>query len=179
MIVGGDGTGMKVSNRGDWIRKKWKIMRGWIKVVILGDIQGNVVDLRVGDENLYEREASREMMRENAEGLSKVILDGLHDCEDTFELCDMLGIEPAIKVRANANPKGMGRRAKEVRLYQNLGYRDWAKQKGYGMRWVATEGIFSAVKRIFGECVRAHKANNMYHEAAMKFWAYQQLREVG
>ena len=59
-----------------------------------------------------------------------------------------------------------------------LGYKEWAKHKGYGMRWVATEGIFSAVKRIFGENVRSHKAENAYKEAKMKFWAYQQLKNL-
>jgi len=38
--------GMKVSNRGEWIREKWRIRRGWIKVVIMGDTKGNIVDIR-------------------------------------------------------------------------------------------------------------------------------------
>ena len=46
------------------------------------------------------------------------------------------------------------------------------------MRWPATEGIFSAVKRIFGENVQSHTKTNMYQEARLKFWAYQQLRGV-
>lgn len=173
-IVACDGSGIKVSNRGEWMREKWKVRRGWIKV-IMGDINGNIVDVRIGDEELDEREVSREMIEENKD-IDKVILDGLHDCEDTFDLCKELGITPAIKMRKNASSKGLSKRAEEVRLYKKLGYKEWAKQKGYGMRWVATEGIFSAVKRIFGENVRSHKAENMYKEAKMKFWAYQQLR---
>lgn len=31
-----DGTGMKLTNRGEYIRHKWKVMRGWVKVVIMG-----------------------------------------------------------------------------------------------------------------------------------------------
>lgn len=83
---------------------------------------------------------------------------------------------PAIKIRKNASGKGFSARADEVRLYMELGYKKWAKHKGYGMRWPASEGIFSAVKRIFGENVRSHKVGNAYKEARMKFWAYQQLR---
>lgn len=45
------------------------------------------------------------------------------------------------------------------------------------MRWVASEGIFS-VKRIFGENVGSYKVENAYKEARMKFWAYQQLRNL-
>lgn len=33
--VGADASGIKVSNRGEWIRDKWKIRKGWIKVVVL------------------------------------------------------------------------------------------------------------------------------------------------
>jgi len=36
-VVGCDATGIKVSNRGEWIRHKWAVQRGWIKVVMLGN----------------------------------------------------------------------------------------------------------------------------------------------
>ena len=34
LIVGVDGSGMKVSNRGEWMREKWKVKRGWVKMVM-------------------------------------------------------------------------------------------------------------------------------------------------
>lgn len=46
---------------------------------------------------------------------------------------------------------GSKRRRNEIRKYRKLGYEQWARETRYGMRWVATEGIFSAVKRKFGE----------------------------
>lgn len=49
LIVGIDGSGVKVSNRGEWMRQVWDVRRGWIKVVILGDSKGNIVDIRVGN----------------------------------------------------------------------------------------------------------------------------------
>lgn len=52
-----------MSNRGEWMREKWKVRRGWIKVVIMRDINGNIVDVRIGDEELDEKEASREMIK--------------------------------------------------------------------------------------------------------------------
>ena len=61
-------------------------------------------------------------------------MNGYRDCKDTFELCDELGVEPTIKIRENALDKGLDSRAEEVRLYQSLGYKEWAEQKGYGMR---------------------------------------------
>lgn len=177
LIVGGDGTGHKVSNRGEWIRHKWRIRRGWIKVVILGDTDGNIVDIRIGNEDLDERAAVRGMVRDNKGNIGKVLADGLHDCEDTFNMLRQLDIEAGIKIRENACDDGMGARPDEVRLYKEIGYKKWAKEKEYGMRWPATEGIFSAEKRIMGECVNAHKKRNAYHESRLKFWAYQQLKD--
>jgi hypothetical protein len=176
--VGGDGSGLKVSNRGEWIRQVWKVRRGWVKVIILGDIHGNVIDVRVGNENLDERMAVRGMLRTNKKNIKKALLDGHHDCKDTFKLCNQLDIEPGIKIRKDANSKGLGLRPMEVRTYQELGYKEWAKRKGYGYRWPATEGIFSAVKRIFGECVQSHKKRNIYKEAKIKFWSYQRLKSM-
>ncbi len=178
LVVACDGSGMKVSNRGEWIREKWRIRRGWIKVVIMGDTKGNIVDIRIGNENLNERASSRGMIRKNKKNISKVIMDGYHDCEDTFNLCNQLRIEPSIKIRENASNKGLSPRSKEVRLFQKLGYEKWKKEKGYGMRWPASESIFSAVKRMFNENVQSHKTRNMYHEARLKFWVYQQLKDI-
>lgn len=178
LIVGCDGTGIKVSNRGEWMRQKWKVRRGWIKVIIMGDKDGNIIDIRVGNEDLDERASSRGMIRKNKKKIKKALMDGLHDCEDTFDLCDKLNIETGIKIRENASDKGLGRRPDEVRLYKGIGYKEWAKKKQYGLRWPSTEGIFSSVKRIFDECVRSHKKRDMYHEARLKFWAYQQLKSI-
>ena len=180
LIVGADGSGMKVSNRGDWMRKKWNVRKGWIKVVVLGDTKGRIVDVRVGNEDLDERKSSRGMIRKNKKKIKKLLGDGLHDCKETFNLCDKLNIEPVIKIRNNASTKARDSflRKRKVIEYKKLGHEEWVKQKRYCLRWLATEGIFSAVKRIFGEFVSSTKKRNMYNEAKIKFWAYNQLLSV-
>lgn len=181
LLVAVDGSGLKVSNRGDWIRKQWNIERGWVKVVIMGDTDGNIVDIRVGNENLDENACGRGMMRNNHSCIDKFMGDGLHDVRSNFKLCNQFGIEPVIKIRKNASTKRHGclPRQKEVLNYKKLGYKEWAKEKGYGKRWPASEGIFSGVKRIFGENIRSHKTRYMYHEAKAKFWAYQKIKDIG
>jgi hypothetical protein len=180
LIVAVDGSGEKVSNRGEWMRQKWKIKRGWIKVVIMGATDGKIVDIRVGGETLDERKAARGMIRNNRKKISKVLMDGLHDVRNTFNLCEEYGIETAIKIRKNANTMTLGspRRKQEVIKYRKLGHETWVKETGYGLRWPASEGIFSADKRIFGESVRAIKKRNMYQEVKLKFWAYNQLKGI-
>lgn len=178
--VGVDGSGEKVSNRGEWMRQQWKVRRGWIKVVIMG-VKGKkgkyVIDLRVGNENLDERKATRGMIRKNHNCIGKLDADGLHDCRDTFNLCEKYNIPTSIKIRKGASkkPKHSPRRKEEVIIYQSMPHEEWVREKQYGMRWPLTEGIFSGDKRIFGEYVSATKKRNMYHEVKVKFWAYNQL----
>jgi len=183
-FVGSDGSGEKVSNRGEWIRQKWKVRRGWIKVVIMGvkNKKGKkyVIDIRVGNENLDERAATRGMIKKNHANIGLFLADGLHDCRDTFNLCQKYGIPTAIKIRKNASTKARGspRRKEEVIIYQSMPHEEWAREKNYGVRWVVTEGIYSGCKRVFGEYVSATKKRNMYHEVKVKFWAYNLLQEV-
>lgn len=180
--MGVDGSGIKVTNRGDWMRKMYsdKKKRGWIKVVILGDTKGNIVDVEIGDEKFDERSSSRGLIKKHSKKIKKLLADGLHDSKETFDLCRDLDIKPVIKIRKNASGKADGSmfRAKHVKEYKKLGHENWVKRKCYGMRWVATEGIFSAVKRMFGEYVRATSVENMYHEAKLKFWAYDQIKSL-
>src|SRR3989344_5052208 len=169
LIVAGDCSGEKSTKRG-----------GWIKVVILGTPDGKIVDIRVGTESLDERASVRGMIKNNHKKINKIILDGLHDCKKTFNLCEKYKIETAIKIRKNAQSKARGspRRKREVLFYQSMKHKQWVKEKDYGLRWPASEGIFSRQKTIFGEYVVAKKKRNMYHEVKLKFWAVNKLNEI-
>lgn len=184
LVVAIDGSGEKVGNRGDWIRHKWKVQRGWIKVVIMGAKNKKekkfIIDIRIGNEDLDERKVARGMIRKNQSKIDKAILDGLHDCRKTFNLCEKFDIPTAIKIRKNANTKALGslRRKEEAIIYKSMPHEEWIREKGYGERWPLSEGIFSADKRIFREEVSAKKKKNMYHEVKLKFWAYNRLLKL-
>lgn len=179
--VGTDASGIKVTNRGEWIRHKWKVQRGWIKVVVMGNRKGRVVDVMVGTEDeLNENEATREMINLHHKNISKFFGDGGLDAKDNFHLLRELQIKSAIKIDKDAsdNANGCMERWKYAQEQKKLGYKKWAKKYSYGFRWVCTEGIFSAVKRMEGEYVRATKKENMLHEAKMKFWIYERIRKM-
>jgi len=178
--VGADASGIKVTNRGEWIRQKWKIKRGWIKVVILGNRKGRVVDVRVGEEDeLSENEAAREMLRIHNKSISKFYGDGWYDSKENFHLLNELQIKSAIKIDKSASDQSRQcmARWKYSQEQKKLGYKKWAKKYSYGYRWVCTEGIYSAVKRMTGEYVKCTKKENMLHEAKMKFWIYERIRK--
>ena len=181
--AGVDGSGEKSTKRGGWMREKWKVRKGWIKVVIMGAKNKKnkkyVIDIRVGNENLDERSAARGMVRKNHQNIDILYADGLHENEDMFDLCEKYDISTAIKLRDNCSIKTKSpRRKREVRIYKSMPYDEWSREKNYGQRWPLTEGILSGCKRIMGEYVSATKKRNMYHEVKVKFWAYNLLQEI-
>ena len=183
LLVGADGSGEKSSKRGGWMREQWRVKKGWIKVVIMGVKNSKekkyVIDIRVANEALDERAATRGMVRKNHEHIGQFLGDGLHDNQDTFNLCEKYGIPTGIKLRDDCSTRTKSpRRKQEVRIYKSMPYEEWSREKQYGQRWPITEGIFSAVTRIFGDSVSATKKRNMYHEAKVKYWAYNLLQGV-
>jgi len=178
-VAGCDATGIKVSNRGEWMRHKWKVQRGWIKVVMLGNKNGKIIDVKVGIEILNENESFKQMLCIHHESIGKAFGDGWYDTKENFNLCRELKIKPIFKISENAsdNANGSMFRQKFVKEYKKLGYEKWRDKNHYGWRWLCTESIFSAVKRMEGEYVRATKEDNMFHEAKMKFWIYNKIRE--
>lgn len=183
LVVGVDGSGEKSTKRGGWMREKWKVRKGWIKVVIMGAKNKKdkkyVIDIRVGNEDLDERSAARGMVRKNHSNINILYADGLHENEKMFDLCEKHNIPTAIKLRENCSTKTKSpRRKREVRIYKSMPYEEWSREKCYGQRWPLTEGIISGCKRTMGEYVSATKKRNMYHEVKVKFWAYNLLQEI-
>ena len=175
-----DSTGFKVSNRGEWMRQKWDVRRGWIKAHIIADVKTKkLIDIEITTEKdgCDGEVLQRQLNRIDTKNIFKLSADGALDRRDVFNQLKDHGIEPAIKPRKNASTKSHGSfsRAQQVREFKKKGYEQWAKDKKYGQRW-ATEGKFSAVKRKFGETIRATKQENMLHEAKTKFLIYEQMR---
>lgn len=183
LLVGADGSGEKSTKRGGWMREQWKVRKGWIKVVIMGvkNKKGKkyIIDIRVANEDLDERAATRGMIRKNHLFIGQFLGDGLNDNQATFDLCEKYDIPTGIKLRDDCSTKTKSpRRKQEVKIYKSMPYKEWSREKQYGQRWPITEGIFSAVTRVFGDSVSATKKRNMYHEAKVKYWAYNLLQGV-
>ncbi len=130
LIVGADGSGEKSTKRGGWMREQWKVKKGWIKVVIMGckNKKGKkyVIDIRVGNENLNERSATRGMIRKNHKYIRAFTGDGLHDNKDTFNLCEKYDIPTSIKMSDDCpeKTKKSPRRKQEVKIYKSMPYEE-------------------------------------------------------
>ena len=184
VIVAVDSTGIKVTNRGEWMREKWRIRRGWIKVHAMIDIETDqILGLEVTDESVQDDLLFTPLLDQasekcgNAHPIRQVLGDGGYDRFHVFNTMEKRGIKSGVKTRENAATRSTGSpyRAECVRQrVKSGGYREWADNAGYGMRW-KVEGVFSAVKRIFGESVTASSREGMMREVMMKFNCYNML----
>jgi len=108
MVVAVDSSGMKVTNRGEWMREKWKVRRGWIKVHIAVDVKRKkLVGLKITDERTGDNKVLPSLVdqAEKRGKVNRVIGDGAYDTRDNFNLLEERGIDPVIKVRKNASTR--------------------------------------------------------------------------
>lgn len=184
--VSTDGSGMKMSNRGDYKETKYGDgKKKFLKVTISADPYKKKlldIDVCVDGEGASEPEVAMSHLEELIAlgfDIDKFFGDGSFDVHTLFDLLDQYSIAAAIKIRKNAvidpNGKGSWKREQELLKYRKKGYKKWARETEYGRRWTGTEGIFSAVKGIFGEETMSKNIDNMLHEVKRKFWAYDKI----
>jgi len=185
IVVFSDGTGLQAVNGGEYLREKYgKKNRRWIQIVLLGDAEHHEpISYEV---HLIPESESESTERQLASLLKKNIRigaaggDGAMDDKNLWNFCQNQNIKPIIKPDRNAlDDTNCALRNREVKKRNKLGYKKWAKLRGYGHRWPATEGINSAIKRIFGEQLLATSEQGLLQEAASKVWAYQRLKRYG
>lgn len=180
-----DGTGLQVIESGEYLREKYgKKNRRWVQVVILGDPETKEpVSFEVNLIQESELDSAKRQLAELKNQKVNIECFGGDGSYDEIALWNQLvyaGIEPIIKPDKNAIvPSGSRERDKNVEERNLLGYDLWAREHRYGLRWPATEGIFSAVKRIFGEQIHARSERGIIQEARIKFWAYQKMKRYG
>lgn len=184
--VSTDGSGIKMNMSGEYFEQMYGKgdRKKFIKTVISADpFEKDILKVEVslegeGDSEPDIAEKHMKELIDNGNDIYRFFGDGSFDKHNLFDFCDQHKIKTSIKIRENADPEAEGswRRSIEVKKYKKLGYKKWAKQNEYGRRWTGTEGIFSAVKKIYGERVKAHRIDNMCLEAKRKFWAYQLIK---
>ncbi|PIN87952.1 IS5/IS1182 family transposase [Candidatus Woesearchaeota archaeon CG10_big_fil_rev_8_21_14_0_10_32_24] len=174
-----DVTGNKLSNRGEYIRHKWKVKRGWIKVnLVIDRFTKELLDVQVA----LEECADYELAKKHLANLQDVKIedlagDGAYYVEEFYKLLQRFGIRPVIKMPKNALNKGLDPMHRAVREMEQLGgYDSWRDKFKYGHRW-NIEGYNSSTKRIFGECVRSQKEENCLKEAGRKFIDYERMKK--
>jgi hypothetical protein len=156
-----DGSGFQAINGGEYLREKYgKRNRQWVQVIILGDSETKEpVSFEVNLVPTSEPESAKRQLRKLIDHDVDVTGfggDGAFDEIDLWRLLESNEIQPVIKPDLNARDDSPSpARNTNVKERNSRGYKRWASNHGYGARWPATEGIFSAIKRVFGEQLAA------------------------
>jgi hypothetical protein len=175
-----DSSGIKVSNRGEWMHKKWKVKRGFIKVHIAVDIKTKqILAIEVTKEDVGDGCMLGRLVigSQNKAVLGRVIADGAYDSKANFKLLADRAIDPLIRVRRNASFKGGGCMPRKFAVVFQLGNSDWRRESGYGCRWMV-ESAFSSIKRVFGEYICAVKWPNIVKELLLKASIYNLFMKI-
>ena len=145
-----DATGIKVSNRGEWIHKKWRVQRGFIKVHIAVDTRTKqILAIEVTKENVGDGRMLGRLVKGSAgvADVKRVIADGAYDSKSNFRMISDMDIEPLIRVRRNASLNNSPFRLFTPHSYCSSGVRMKSKPTASTVSFTASssEGCFSAV----------------------------------
>jgi len=175
LVIALDASGIKVTNRGEWMRRKWKARRGYLKVHLAVDVRSKqILSMKVTDEKVGDGRVLKPLVKKAQKHgeVKRALADGGYDSKENFNFLAEEGIDPAIKVRKNSSKKARGCWARKIVVTQYLRNPEgWKKKVGYGLRWMA-ETAFSTIKRLFGEHVTSRKFPNMVKEMLLKAALY-------
>jgi hypothetical protein len=182
-VIAIDSTGVKVTNRGEWIRHKWNIKRGYLKIHLAVDIKRKrIISLEVTSEQVHDGKVLPVLIDDITITQNKIvdsiIADGSYDSNKNFQYLSFRGINPAIKVRKNSRCRKTNPylRNKTVKM-QKDDLNKWKDSVSYGSRWIV-ESVFSCIKRMFGEYVTAIRFENMIKEIILKASLYNWFQSI-
>jgi len=88
IIIAVDSTGIKVHNRDEWMREKYKRRRGWIKIHFAVDVETKqVVAYEVTDEQVHDNKEFKDLVEKSCEKakVRRVLADKAYDSYENFE----------------------------------------------------------------------------------------------
>jgi hypothetical protein len=175
IVIALDSTGIKVANRGEWIRHKWHVRRGYLKIHVAVNIKNKkIISLEVTSEEVHDGKMLKKLV-DNASANNNVkgaLADGMYDSNKNFRYLSKNHIKPGIRTRSNSKVRPTNCKARNMSVIrQQTNLKRWKRSVSYGQRWMA-ETVFSSIKRTFGEYVTARKFQNMAKEMLLKASLY-------
>lgn len=189
IVIAIDSTGIKVTNRGQWMREKWHIKnkKGYLKIHVAVNVKTKkILSMKVTDEHTHDSKALPELVENiikseemSTTAIGKLLGDGAYEGNEIFRYLGDNGILPCIKVRMNSRvrlKKGNMLRNLSV-LAQRNDLQRWKDSVSYGQRWIV-ETVFSCIKRMFGEYVYSVRFKNMIQEMMLKASLYNKMISI-
>jgi hypothetical protein len=105
IVIALDSTGIKVANRGEWMRHKWHVRKGYLKIHVAVDIKKKrILYLEVTSEEVHDGNMLKKLVDKASENnnLKGVLADGMYDSNKNFRYLSKNHIKPGIKSRRNS-----------------------------------------------------------------------------
>jgi len=165
MTVAVDSTGIGSRWAGLWRYFLWGSTRGWLKLHAMVDVEtGVVIAYAVSGDKKGDSKMLLDLVDMAVSSgfvLEKVLADGAYDTYANWNGMDERGITFIANIRDNAAANSKcPTRTKHVKYIREHGKKRWHEETGYTMRWKA-ETAFSSLKKLFGEMLRAKKAEGL------------------
>jgi Transposase DDE domain len=181
IVIALDSTGIKVANRGEWMRHKWHVRKGYLKIHVAVDIKKKrILSLEVTSEEVHDGKILKKLVDDASENnkVKRVLADGMYDSNNNFRYLSKNHIKPGIKTRSNSKVKSTNCYARNMSVIrQQTNLKRWKRSMGYGYRWIV-ETVFSSIKRTFGEHVTARKFPHMVKEIFLKAALYNMFNRM-
>jgi IS5 family transposase len=89
IVIALDSTGIKVANRGEWMRHKWHVRKGYLKIHIAVDIKKKkIVSLEVTSEEVHDCKILKKLVDKVSKNndVNRVLADGMYDSKKNFSV---------------------------------------------------------------------------------------------
>ena len=104
IIIAADSTGIKVTNRGQWMDEKWNVLnrKGYLKIHIAINIKTKeILALEVTDEKVHDGRMLKKLVNDVLDNrgimIESVLADSAHDTNTNFQFLEQKEITPGIK----------------------------------------------------------------------------------
>ena len=158
IVIAIDSTGIKITNRGQWMQDKWHIKnkKGYLKIHVaaVNVKTKKILAMKVTDEHVHDSKTLPGLVNDviksdnmttaaaaSAAAIGKLIADGAYDSNDIFGYLGDNGIHPCIKVRKNSKVRWKKGNTLTLRnlavLAQKSDLQGWKDSiVSYGQRWI-------------------------------------------
>ena len=100
IVIALDSTGIKVVNRGEWMRHKWHVRKGYLKIHVAVDIKKKrILSLEVTSEEVHNGQDLKKLVDDASENnkVKRVLADGMYDSNNNFRYLSKNHIKPGMK----------------------------------------------------------------------------------
>lgn len=169
MILIVDGTGFSINYDSVYRVSKYRSRKKFMKLIIAVDQNGNLIDWKIGSEKLSEAKVAKEIIKRHK---PKIFYgDGSYDDLNLLYYCQKNNINAIVRVRKNANPKGLKQKLRKQLFELQQNNPKWKEITNYKTR-TTVERTFSAIKRTCLEFINSKKCHKIHLEWKLLFYLF-------